>query len=304
MKTSLNLFFVALVLLALGGRLVAQQPTTRTGILQESVLVPVVINGKQVGNAALAKGAVVSVLREEGERLLVRNAMGSAWIAKTQIALSVAPAAAAPIPSAVSTSSAVPAAERKLKILIAGDGNTYERMAVRDELRKAGYQVDEKFLKATDPHMVETNAVTETDLSTYDVFFVDNLHDPRSYSPELFAKLLKTRNKLVIVGRTHDPIPEIRKYGMTVNFNNPYSSAKTISKNHTVRGVKLDGDVNVVESEDGGFAGCDIITYIVELTTIDLRRSEVAQPAYAVQTQRTLLPEILKFMKRLEARLH
>lgn len=308
MKTLLRSIVTAITLLAMGGGLLAQQPSVRTGTLLQPIPVPVVINGKQVGNATLAKGLVVYVLREDGERVLVGNAMGSAWIPKAQIVLAAAPApTVTAAPSVAPVASAVPSAPvigRKPKVVLAGMGAYYDRAFVRDELRKAGYQVDEKYVKS-DERLHPVSQLTGADIDAYDVFWFDGIYPFNALAPKLFQKLLKTRNKLVILSRTYDPISEIRKYGVVLEFPNPnpYSSVKS-HNNHTTRGVNPNGDVNLVESEEGRLDVCDIITSMINSTAKDTTNPAIGQPTYAALAQRTLLPEVLKYMKRLEERLH
>ena len=62
------------------------QPIPQTGTLTVSAKIPVVnASGQQIGSATAAAGSKVTVLREEGGKLLIATSVGQAWVNKSDV---------------------------------------------------------------------------------------------------------------------------------------------------------------------------------------------------------------------------
>ncbi len=152
--------------LALTGLTQAQTPgVAATGTLRTAVQMPIVINGKVVGNGTFQPGTPVKVLQENGDKVLVSNSLGtsSAWVDKAQVAVTEATpaptpvAAATPIPTATpeaATTTNNPATPSKGRIFLAlrehvvhnaaGDSQSYsaeDSKAIAKALEQEGYTV-------------------------------------------------------------------------------------------------------------------------------------------------------------------
>jgi hypothetical protein len=76
--TTLSTLAVAIALIATFGQNGTRE---REGTLKAPVTIPIVMEGKQVGSTKLAPGSSVSILEEQGDRVLIKTRSGETWVA-------------------------------------------------------------------------------------------------------------------------------------------------------------------------------------------------------------------------------
>jgi hypothetical protein len=80
--TTLSTLAVAIALIATFGQNGTRE---REGTLKAPVTIPIVMEGKQVGSTKLAPGSSVSILEEQGDRVLIKTRSGETWVASDQV---------------------------------------------------------------------------------------------------------------------------------------------------------------------------------------------------------------------------
>ena len=124
----------------------------RTGTLTAPARFPLIMDGKQVGSSTAAAGTKVTILKEEGGKLLVSGPAGQTWLASEMVTPSSPPtenpAAARPseppehAKKEVASPTPVPDKNRAKKVLfVARDRFNQSERAIVESLKEAGVDV-------------------------------------------------------------------------------------------------------------------------------------------------------------------